>query len=151
MGMMTGAEAVVESQDLKKLGLKATVPRMRILEILEHNATRHVSAEDVYRLLLEADEDVGLATIYRVLTQFEAAGLVTRHHFESGHSVFELNEGEHHDHIVCLQCGRIEEFCDKTIETRQRAIAEEKGFSLAEHALILYGDCTRENCPHRKD
>jgi len=141
----------VETQDLKNMGLKVTVPRMRILEILESSATRHVSAEDVYRLLLDAEVDVGLATIYRVLTQFEAAGLVTRHHFESGHSVFELNEGEHHDHIVCLQCGRIEEFCDKTIETRQRAIATEKGFSLAEHALILYGDCRRNHCPHRKD
>jgi len=141
----------VESQDLKNLGLKATVPRMRILEILENSETRHVSAEDVYRLLLDAGEDVGLATVYRVLTQFEAAGLVTRHHFESGHSVFELNEGEHHDHIVCLQCGHIEEFCDKTIEKRQRSIAREKGFALAEHALILYGDCTRDSCVHRKD
>jgi len=140
----------VESQDLKNLGLKATVPRMRILEILENSNTRHVSAEDVYRLLLKADEDVGLATVYRVLTQFETAGLVTRHHFETGHSVFELNEGEHHDHILCLQCGHIEEFCDKIIEKRQRAIAAEKGFALAEHALILYGDCSRKNCPYRK-
>ena len=140
----------MESQDLKNLGLKATVPRMRILAILENSNTRHVSAEDVYRLLLEANVDVGLATVYRVLTQFEAAGLVTRHHFESGHSVFELNEGEHHDHILCLQCGHIEEFCDKTIEKRQQAIAAEKGFALAEHALILYGDCNRKNCPYRK-
>lgn len=140
----------VETQDLKKAGLKATLPRIRILQILESCEQRHLSAEDVYKALLEAGEDVGLATIYRVLTQFESAGLVKRHHFEGGHSVFELDQGGHHDHIVCLQCGHIEEFVDETIEQRQRSIADKHGFKLAEHSLILYGDCTRPKCPHRE-
>jgi Fur family ferric uptake transcriptional regulator len=141
----------VETQDLKKAGLKVTLPRIRILQILEHAVDRHLSAEDVYRALLDSGEDVGLATIYRVLTQFEAAGLVTRHHFEGGHSVFELRQGSHHDHIVCLQCGRIEEFVDEVIEERQRSIGERAGFELSEHSLILYGNCKKTDCPYRKD
>lgn len=128
---------------LKKAGLKATVPRIRILEILEHNDQRHLRAEDVYRALLDAGEDVGLATVYRVLTQFEAAGLVVRHHFEGAHSVFELNHGRHHDHLVCEQCGRIEEFVDAIIEKRQRRIAEKAGFSMTDHSLYIYGVCPK--------
>jgi len=131
----------VETQDLKKAGLKATLPRMRILHMLETSDRRHLSAEDVYKALLETGEDVGLATIYRVLTQFESAGLVTRHHFEGGHSVFELNKGTHHDHLVCVRCGRVEEFSDEAIEKRQRAIAERFGFSMTDHALYIYGVC----------
>lgn len=133
----------VENQDLKKAGLKATLPRIRILQILENNNQRHMSAEDVYKALLDAGEDVGLATIYRVLTQFESAGLVTRHHFEGGHSVFELNEGAHHDHILCVSCGRIEEFVDEIIEERQEKIAERLGFSMTDHSLYIYGVCPR--------
>jgi len=131
----------VESQDLRKVGLKVTLPRMKILEILEGSEDRHLSAEDVYKCLLEAGEDIGLATVYRVLTQFETAGLVTRHHFEGGHSVFELNEGEHHDHILCVKCGRVDEFLDETIEKRQRAIAEKAGYTMTDHSLYIYGIC----------
>jgi Fur family ferric uptake transcriptional regulator len=137
----------VETQDLKKAGLKATLPRIRILQLLENAGQRHVSAEDVYKLLLDAGEDVGLATIYRVLTQFEAAGLVTRHHFEGGHSVFELNVGSHHDHLVCVRCGRIEEFIDEVIEARQRDIATRLGFTITDHALYIYGICANCNMP----
>jgi len=140
----------LESQDLRKAGLKVTLPRMKILEILESSEHRHMSAEDVYKALLEAGEDIGLATVYRVLTQFEAAGLVTRHHFESGHSVFELNEGEHHDHIVCNQCGKIVEFVDQTIEKCQEKVAKDAGFSIREHSLIIYGDCLDPDCPGRQ-
>ena len=143
----------MEGKDLRKAGLKVTLPRLKILEILEGSTgstTRHLSAEDIYRTLLESNEDIGLATVYRVLTQFEAAGLVTRHHFEDGMAVFELNQGTHHDHIVCIDCGRVEEFFDAEIESRQRSIAEARGFKLQEHALALYGACTKENCPHRK-
>lgn len=142
-------EWLVEQQDLRKAGLKVTMPRVKILDILAGNAARHLSAEDIYRQLLESNEDIGLATVYRVLTQFEAAGLVSRHHFEGGMAVFELNRGEHHDHIVCVDCGRVEEFSDHGIEQRQQAIAAEHGFDIADHALILYGHCRRENCPHR--
>jgi Fur family ferric uptake transcriptional regulator len=131
----------VETQDLKKAGLKATLPRMRILHMLETSDRRHFSAEDVYKTLLDTGEDVGLATIYRVLTQFESAGLVTRHHFEGGHSVFELNKGVHHDHLVCVRCGKVEEFSDEVIEKRQRAIAERFGFSMTDHSLYIYGVC----------
>jgi len=131
----------VESQDLKKAGLKATLPRLKILHILETTDTRHLSAEDVYKSLLESGEEVGLATVYRVLTQFEAAGLVSRHHFEGGHSVFELNQGEHHDHILCVKCGRVDEFMDETIEKRQRAIAEQAGYDMTDHSLYIYGIC----------
>ena len=142
-------ERDVESQDLRKAGLKATLPRIRILQILESSDQRHMSAEDVYKALLEAGEDVGLATVYRVLTQFESAHLVVRHHFESGQAVFELNEGGHHDHIVCHQCGRIVEFMDETIEERQREVAAKSGFSIRDHSLIIYGDCQEKDCPHK--
>lgn len=140
----------MESSDLRKAGLKVTLPRMRILEILESGDMRHMSAEDVYKQLLEGQEDIGLATVYRVLTQFEAAGLVTRHHFEGGHSVFELNQGEHHDHIVCNQCGKIVEFFDETIEQIQDQIARKAGFAIRDHSLTIYGDCIKDNCPNRK-
>lgn len=138
----------MESRDLKKAGLKATLPRIKILEMLEHSTTRHLSAEDVYKALLDSGEDVGLATVYRVLTQFEAAGLVSRHHFESGHSVFEVNEGKHHDHILCVKCGKVEEFVDEIIEERQRAIAKKSGFSMTDHSLYIYGICGA--CQRRK-
>ena len=129
------------SSDLKKAGLKATLPRLKILEILESSSNRHMGAEDVYKLLLETGEDVGLATVYRVLTQFETAGLVTRHHFDEGHSVFELDQGDHHDHILCVRCGRVDEFVDETIEKRQQAIAEKAGYEMTDHALYIYGVC----------
>jgi len=135
--------------DLKSSGLKATLPRLKILEIFQSSAVRHLSAEDVYKLLLAENLDVGLATVYRVLTQFEQAGLLSRNHFESGKAVFELNEGSHHDHLVCLDCGLVEEFFDDEIEKRQHRIAEERGFKLTEHALALYGNCVKDNCPHR--
>lgn len=138
----------MEAQEIRKAGLKVTLPRVKILEILETTSTRHMSAEDVYKALLDSDQDIGLATVYRVLTQFEGAGLVIRHHFEGGHSVFELNEGGHHDHIVCTRCGRVEEFYDEVIENRQRHIAKERGFAIRDHSLILYGDCQREHCPN---
>jgi Fur family ferric uptake transcriptional regulator len=136
-------------QDLKRAGLKATVPRLKILEILETSDTHHLSAEDVYRELLESGDDVGLATIYRVLTQFEAAGLVTRHHFESGHAVFELERGHHHDHIVCVQCGKVEEFYDQTIEDRQKSVVARMGYEIQDHSLVIYGDCKKPNCPDK--
>jgi len=134
----------MESHDLKKAGLKATLPRLKILNFLESSQVRHMSAEDVYKAMLESGDEVGLATIYRVLTQFEAAGLVTRHHFEEGHSVFEMDLGEHHDHIVCVKCGRIDEFVDDVIEQRQHEIADEKGYDMTDHALCIYGVC--DNC-----
>ena len=137
------------SKVLKQAGLKVTLPRMKILDMLQQQDGTHLTAEEIFRGLEESGEEVGLATVYRVLTQFEAAGLVRRHHFEGGHSVFELNQGEHHDHILCLECGRIEEFCDEDIERRQRVIAQRLGFELAEHCLILYGHCNRPDCPHR--
>jgi Fur family ferric uptake transcriptional regulator len=136
--------------DLKNMGLKATLPRLKILEIFQHSSVRHLTAEDVYRNLLTEELDIGLATVYRVLTQFEQAGLLTRSNFESGKAVFELNEGTHHDHLVCLDCGRVEEFYDPEIERRQQLIAQERGFKLQEHALAMYGSCTKENCPYRK-
>ncbi len=141
----------MEGKDLRKAGLKVTGPRLKILEILERTTTpRHLSAEDIYRILLGADEDIGLATVYRVLTQFEAAGLLTRHHFENGMALFELNHGSHHDHIVCTDCGRIEEFMDEGIEERQTAVARRLGFEIADHSLILHGRCRKTNCPYRK-
>jgi Fur family transcriptional regulator, ferric uptake regulator len=140
---------MTKANELKDMGLKATLPRMKVLELLQQHKTRHLTAEDVYRLLIDEDADVGIATIYRVLTQFEQAGLVKRHHFETGKAVFELNEGTHHDHLVCLDCGRVEEFYDSKIEQRQDAVAAERGFRVAEHALYLYGHCTKEKCPHR--
>lgn len=133
---------------LKIKGLKATLPRLRILELFERSTVRHLSAEDIYRLLLKDGTDTGLATVYRVLTQFEQAGLLVRHHFESDKAVFELNEGGHHDHLVCMQCGRVEEFYDEAIEKRQTAIALERGFEIREHSLHIYVDCTRKNCPN---
>jgi Fur family ferric uptake transcriptional regulator len=139
----------LETQNLKKAGLKVTLPRMKILEILERSETRHLTAEAIYRELLDSGEEIGLATVYRVLTQFEAAGLVSRLHFEGNQAVFELERGGHHDHIICNQCGRVEEFFDETIEQRQRVIAREHGFRIKDHALVLYGDCLDENCPHR--
>lgn len=142
--------ASLEDQDLRRAGLKATMPRLRILRILESGERRHLTADEVYQALRDAGEDVGLATVYRVLTQFEAAGIVVRHHFEGGQSVFELNAGGHHDHIVCNQCGHIEEFFDETIERCQREVAGRAGFAIRDHSLIIYGDCRRENCPHRK-
>jgi len=140
----------VESQDLRNAGLKVTLPRLKILEMLENSDTRHLSAEEIYRQLMDTGEDIGLATVYRVLTQFEAAGLVTRHHFEGGHAVFELERGHHHDHMVCIKCGHVDEFEDETIEKRQREKAESLGYRLIEHSLIMYGECLRKNCPHLK-
>ncbi len=130
----------MNSNDLKNVGLKVTLPRMRILEILERSEGEHYTAEDVYRLLLDAGEEIGLATVYRVLTQFEAAGLVNRHHFEGGHAVFELNRGSHHDHMVSLKSGKVVEFVDDIIEERQQQIAKEHGFKITGHTLILYGE-----------
>ena len=138
------------AQDLKSAGLKATLPRLRIINLFESSKLRHMTAEDVYRLLQGEGLDIGLATVYRVLTQFEQAGLLMRHHFESGKAVYELNEGKHHDHLVCLQCGRVEEFYDAEIEKRQHKVARDRGFSISEHALYLYADCTKPRCPHRK-
>lgn len=135
--------------ELKASGLKATLPRLKILEIFQNSLVRHLSAEDVYKTLLAENMDVGLATVYRVLTQFEQAGILNRHHFEAGKAVFELNEGTHHDHLVCLDCGRVEEFFDAEIEKRQQIIAKEHGFELTDHALALYGNCIKPNCPHR--
>ncbi len=129
------------SINLKTAGLKATAPRIKILEILENHALRHVSAEDVYKYLLELDEEIGLATVYRVLTQFEAAGLVARHRFEGGHSVFELNEGAHHDHLLCVKCGKVDEFVDDVIEERQREMASQAGYKMTDHNLCIYGIC----------
>ncbi|MBI1989663.1 MAG: ferric iron uptake transcriptional regulator [Betaproteobacteria bacterium] len=135
--------------DLKTIGLKATLPRLRILELFEKSEVRHLSAEDVYKILLKEGTDSGLATVYRVLTQFEQAGLLVRHHFESGKAVYELNQGGHHDHLVCLQCGRVEEFYDADIEKRQTRVAEQRGFRIHDHSLHIYADCTKVNCPHK--
>jgi Fur family ferric uptake transcriptional regulator len=135
--------------DLHTVGLKATLPRMKVLEIFHTGQQRHMSAEDVYRALLAEQIDIGLATVYRVLTQFEQAGILSRSNFESGKAVYELNEGRHHDHLLCLQCGRVEEFTDPEIEKRQVKIARERGFQLQEHALALYANCIRDNCPNR--
>ncbi|HEX9180317.1 MAG TPA: ferric iron uptake transcriptional regulator [Burkholderiales bacterium] len=136
-------------EDLKTIGLKATLPRLKILNLFETSQVRHLSAEDVYRALSAEGMDVGLATVYRVLTQFEQAGLIERHHFEGGRAVYELNQGGHHDHLVCLQCGRVEEFFDPEIEKRQAKIARERGFMIREHSLQIYADCTKTECPHR--
>ena len=135
--------------DLKSSGLKATLPRLKVLEIFQVRRHRHMSAEDVYRELLAEQQDIGLATVYRVLTQFEQAGILKRSNFESGKAVYELDEGQHHDHLVCLQCGRVEEFYDEEIERRQKAIAADRGFSLQDHALALYANCIKTDCPHR--
>jgi len=132
---------MTDSTDLKKAGLKATLPRLKILDILEHTKMRHMTAEDVYKAMLAVGEEVGLATVYRVLTQFEQAGLVIRHNFEGGRAVFEINEGRHHDHIVCIECDKVFEFHDPTIEERQRKVAEKAGFVMDEHSLYIYGVC----------
>jgi len=131
-------------KDLKKAGLKVTLPRLKILQILEKSKEHHLSAEDIYRVLIESGEDIGLATVYRVLTQFEEAGLVARHNFEGDQSVFELDRGEHHDHLLCVKCGRVEEFVDEVIEKRQQEIAKQAGFSITDHNLHIYGICA--NC-----
>jgi Fur family ferric uptake transcriptional regulator len=136
-------------EDLKSTGLKATLPRLKILELFQKSNLRHLSAEDIYRTVLEERSDIGLATVYRVLLQFEQAGLLKRSNFESGKSVYELNEGEHHDHLVCLDCGRVEEFFDPEIEERQHKIAELKGFEIADHSLSLYAHCKQNPCPHK--
>jgi Fur family ferric uptake transcriptional regulator len=138
----------LESKDLRKAGLKVTLPRVKILEMLERSENRHHSAEDVYKALLESGDDIGLATVYRVLTQFEAAGIVQRHHFEGNQAVFELAEGKHHDHLVCLACGSIEEFFDEVIEQRQEAMAAKYDFEISDHSLILYGKC--RECQQRR-
>jgi Fur family ferric uptake transcriptional regulator len=135
--------------ELKNTGLKATLPRLKILEVFQRGQNRHMTAEDIYRVLLEEHSDVGLATVYRVLTQFEQAGILIRSHFESGKAVYELDEGQHHDHLVCLDCGKVEEFYDAEIEKRQHAVAKAKGFTITDHALSLYATCNRENCPNR--
>jgi Fur family transcriptional regulator, ferric uptake regulator len=140
---------MAKPQELKDMGLKATLPRLKVLELMQQSKERHLTAEDVYRLLLDEHSDVGIATVYRVLMQFEQAGIVKRHHFEGGKSVFELNEGGHHDHIVCLDCGRVEEFYDAKIEQRQTAVAAERGFAIAEHALYIYANCTKKDCGNR--
>ncbi|MES2205253.1 MAG: ferric iron uptake transcriptional regulator [Pseudomonadota bacterium] len=135
--------------DLKTAGLKATLPRLKILELFSQTSQRHLTAEDVYKLLLSENMDIGLATVYRVLTQFEQAGILERHHFESGKAVFELREGTHHDHLMCVDCGRVEEFYDEQIEERQKHVAHERGFKIRDHALYLYAECTTPACPHR--
>jgi Fur family ferric uptake transcriptional regulator len=142
-------QSLTHADELKSSGLKATLPRLKILEVFQRAALRHMTAEDVYKLLLNEGSDIGLATVYRVLMQFEQAGILKRNHFESGKSVFELNEGHHHDHLVCLDCGHVEEFFDDQIEIRQRAVAQERGFRLEEHSLALYAHCTRTDCPRR--
>ncbi|KEZ76264.1 ferric iron uptake transcriptional regulator [Salinisphaera hydrothermalis] len=135
----------METSDLRKAGLKATLPRLKILEVLQQNRQDHLSAEDVYRKLLDNEEDIGLATIYRVLSQFEDAGLVIRHHFEDGHALFELEQGPH-DHLICVKCGKIEEFFDDEMQQRQRDLAQKSGFDLSKHTLVLYGECQAANC-----
>jgi Fur family transcriptional regulator, ferric uptake regulator len=138
--------AMDRADELKNSGLKATLPRIKVLEVFQRSQQRHLSAEDVFKLLLAEGAEVGLATVYRVLMQFEQAGILSRHHFETGKAVFELDQGQHHDHLVCLDCGRVEEFFDAEIERRQRAVASARGFALQDHALALYGACTKANC-----
>jgi Fur family ferric uptake transcriptional regulator len=134
-------------EELKSSGLKATLPRIKILDLFQQSTQRHLTAEDVYKMLLTEGSDIGLATVYRVLMQFEQAGILARNHFEAGKAVFELNEGQHHDHLVCVSCGRVEEFFDAEIEKRQQQIASDRGYKLQDHALSLYVECTREGCP----
>jgi Fur family ferric uptake transcriptional regulator len=138
---LIGRDAAVDNSDLKKAGLKVTLPRIKILEILEKAKDHHLSAEDVYKLLVESGDDIGLATVYRVLTQFEEAGLVVRHHFSEEHSVFELDHGTHHDHLVCVKCGKVREFFDEIIEERQKIVAIAEGFQITDHSLNIYGIC----------
>ncbi len=138
-----------DPKELRSTCLKVTAPRLRVLDLFQTSAERHLTAEDVYRRLLDEHADIGLATVYRVLTQFEQAGLLVRHHFEGGKAVYELNEGKHHDHLVCLQCGKVEEFYDPEIEKRQAKIARERGFAIHDHSLYLYADCLKADCPDR--
>ncbi len=140
---------MTQVDELKSSGLKATLPRIKILEVFQQTQRRHMTAEDVFKALLTDGADIGLATVYRVLMQFEQAGLLTRSNFESGKAVFELNEGQHHDHLVCLDCGRVEEFYDAEIEQRQRAVTVMRGFDLQEHSLSLYARCTKTDCAYR--
>jgi len=138
-----------DQKDLKNAGLKATLPRLKVLSLFENNKGQHLSAEDIYKIMINSGEDVGLATVYRVLTQFEQAGLLIRHHFESGKAVFELNLGGHHDHIVCVKCGRVEEFYDPEIEERQEKAAESLGFKMQDHSLTIYGVCNKQPCTNK--
>ncbi len=142
--------AMTNIEELKSTGLKATLPRLKILEVFQTAKDRHMTAEDVFRVLLQDRSDIGLATVYRVLMQFEQAGLLTRSNFESGKAVYELNEGQHHDHLVCLDCGHVEEFYDPQIEERQQLVATSRGFTLQEHALSLYAHCSRTDCANRQ-
>jgi len=142
-------DPMAHANDLKNIGLKATLPRLKILELFQSSAQRHMTAEDVYRQLMQQQLDIGLATVYRVLMQFEQADILKRSHFESERAVYELNEGEHHDHLVCLDCGRVEEFHDPDIEALQVKVAKKKGFEIADHALSLYARCSKKNCEHR--
>ena len=139
-----------EHDGLKKTGLKATLPRLKIMDIFEHSKQKHLSAEDVYKLMIGSNDEIGLATIYRVLTQFEQVGLLIRHHFEGGKAVYELNEKSHHDHIVCLQCGHVTEFVNEEIENLQTKVAEEHGFKIIEHSLIIYADSIKKPCDCKK-
>ena len=141
-----GIAIMDQNKELKKAGLKVTLPRLKILEILQQPNNQHISAEDVYKILLEQDEDIGLATVYRVLNQFDDAGILIRHHFEGGKSVFEISQKEHHDHLVCLTCGKVVEFEDPVIEQRQIEVAKENNMSLTHHSLYLYGECNKNNC-----
>ena len=140
---------MTHADELKNSGLKATLPRIKVLEVFQKTRQRHMSAEDVFKVLHAEDAEVGLATVYRVLMQFEQAGILSRTHFETGKAVFELNEGKHHDRRVCRDCGRVEEVLDAESEKRQRAIAQSRGYELQEHALALYATCTKKNCPHK--
>lgn len=147
--MISSMNTTNNPSDLKASGLKATLPRLKILDIFQNSAVRHLTAEDIYKVLLTENMDVGLATVYRVLTQFEQAGLLNRNYFETGKAIFELNEGSHHDHLVCLDCGRVEEFYDEEIEKRQQEIAAKRGFRISEHALALYVNCIKTDCVYR--
>ncbi len=140
---------MTSGDQLKSMGLKATAPRMKILQLFEEKGQDHLTADDVYRMLLAEHTDVGLATVYRVLTQFEQAGLLVRHRFDDDKSVYELNKGDHHDHLLCVQCGRVEEFYDPEIERRQKKIAADRGFKIHDHSLYLYVDCVKADCPHK--
>ncbi|MEN9712919.1 MAG: Ferric uptake regulation protein [Pseudomonadota bacterium] len=141
---------MADANELKSIGLKATLPRLRVLELFQNSAQRHLTAEDVYRQLLGQNLDIGLATVYRVLTQFEQAGILSRSHFESDRAIYELNQGEHHDHLVCLDCGRVEEFHDAEIEALQIKVAKKQGFEIADHALSIYAHCRKKDCQHRE-
>lgn len=147
--IFSGGKSMSNINELKNTGLKATLPRLKILEIFQTGKQRHMTAEDVFRVLLEDRSDIGLATVYRVLTQFEQAGLLNRSNFESGKAVYEINEGQHHDHLVCLDCGKVEEFYDAEIERRQHAVAKDKGFTITDHSLSIYANCTKDQCPNR--